>query len=40
MVKHRIPHDADLCDVLGDWVQSDNMRAQILVSNPAQLYGF
>jgi 2-pyrone-4,6-dicarboxylate lactonase len=40
MVKHRMPHDADLCDVFGDWVQDDSMRAQILVSNPAQLYGF
>lgn len=40
MVKHHMPHDADLCDVLGDWVQDKSLRAQILVSNAAQLYGF
>jgi 2-pyrone-4,6-dicarboxylate lactonase len=40
MVKHRMPHDTDLCDVFGDWVQDERLRKQILVSNPAQLYGF
>jgi 2-pyrone-4,6-dicarboxylate lactonase len=40
MVKHRMPHDADLCDVLGDWVPDAALREQILVSNPAQLYRF
>jgi 2-pyrone-4,6-dicarboxylate lactonase len=40
MVKHRMPHDADLCGVFGDWIQDDGLRQQILVSNPAQLYRF
>jgi 2-pyrone-4,6-dicarboxylate lactonase len=40
MVRHRMPHDADLCDVLGDWIQDARARQQILVSNPAQFYGF
>jgi len=40
MVRHRMPHDADLCDVFGDWVQDAGLRQKILVSNPAQFYGF
>jgi 2-pyrone-4,6-dicarboxylate lactonase len=35
-----MPNDADLCDVFGDWVQDAALSEQILVSNPAQLYGF
>jgi 2-pyrone-4,6-dicarboxylate lactonase len=40
MVKGVMPNDADLCDLLGDWVQDANLREKVLVSNPAQLYGF
>ena len=34
------PDDADLLDLLLDWVDDQNTRNRILVDNPAQLYGF
>lgn len=34
------PDDADLLDVLLDWVDDDTVRSRILVDNPAKLYGF
>ncbi len=34
------PDDAGLIDLLADWVDDDATRAQILVANPAALYGF
>jgi len=34
------PHDADLVDLLADWLVSDGLRQQICVANPARLYGF
>ncbi|MBU3625023.1 amidohydrolase family protein [Polynucleobacter sp. JS-Safj-400b-B2] len=40
MVKKQMPHDADLCDLLGTWVQDDTLRNSILVSNPCILYDF
>jgi 2-pyrone-4,6-dicarboxylate lactonase len=40
MVKGPMPNDADLCDLLGDWVHDTHLRNQVLVSNPEQLYGF
>jgi 2-pyrone-4,6-dicarboxylate lactonase len=40
MVKGGMPNDADLCDLLGDWVLDADLREQILVRNPAVLYGF
>jgi 2-pyrone-4,6-dicarboxylate lactonase len=40
MVKGSMPNDADLCDLLGDWVQDPTLREKILVHNPATLYGF
>ena len=40
MVKGVMPNDADLCDLLGDWVQDANLREKILVINPVLLYGF
>jgi 2-pyrone-4,6-dicarboxylate lactonase len=40
MVKGPMPNDADLCDLLGDWVQDPTLREKILVHNPATLYGF
>ena len=35
-----VPDDADLLDVLLDWVDDDAVRSRILVDNPAMLYGF
>ncbi|WP_114637264.1 amidohydrolase family protein [Polynucleobacter necessarius] len=40
MVKKQMPHDADLCDLLGAWVQDANLRKSILVDNPCILYDF
>jgi predicted TIM-barrel fold metal-dependent hydrolase len=39
MVKTAMPNDADLADLLLDWVP-EQLREQVLVSNPAKLYGF
>ena len=38
MVKKQMPHDADLCDLFGEWVQDENLRKSILVHNPCILY--
>lgn len=40
MVKKEMPHDADLCDLLGAWVQDAGLRNSILVDNPCILYDF
>jgi 2-pyrone-4,6-dicarboxylate lactonase len=40
MVKGPMPNDADLCDLLGDWIVDASLREKILVHNPAVLYGF
>jgi predicted TIM-barrel fold metal-dependent hydrolase len=40
MVKGPMPNDGDLCDLLGQWESDPLLRQQVLVSNPAQLYGF
>lgn len=40
MVKGRMPNDADLLNLCGDWVQDAALREQIWVSNPKRLYGF
>lgn len=40
MVKGAMPHDADLCDLLSSWVSDRELRQQVLVNNPAALYGF
>ena len=40
MVKKQMPHDADLCDLLGEWVQDESLRNAILVNNPCILYDF
>jgi 2-pyrone-4,6-dicarboxylate lactonase len=40
MVKGAMPNDADLCELLGDWVPDEALREKIWVHNPAQLYGF
>lgn len=40
MVKKQMPHDADLCDLLGAWVQDASLRNSILIDNPCILYDF
>jgi predicted TIM-barrel fold metal-dependent hydrolase len=40
MVKKHMPHDADLCDLLGDWASDESLRKAILVENPCMLYDF
>ena len=40
MVKSKMPNDGDLCDLLSSWVPDAGLRKQILVHNPAKLYGF
>lgn len=35
-----MPDDGDLFDLLCDWVPDGTVRKQILVDNPAKLYGF
>ncbi|MGZ5260621.1 MAG: amidohydrolase family protein, partial [Burkholderiales bacterium] len=38
--RHGLPDDAALLDVVLDWAPDENTRHRILVSNPAELYGF
>jgi predicted TIM-barrel fold metal-dependent hydrolase len=40
MVKKQMPNDADLCDLLGDWVSDPSLRNAILIDNPCMLYDF
>lgn len=40
MVKSAMPNDGDLCDLLSGWIPDAATREQVLVKNPAQLYGF
>lgn len=40
MVKGKMPNDGELADLLGAWVADDKLRHQVLVGNPARLYGF
>lgn len=35
-----MPNDGDLCDLLSDWISDPGLREQVLVHNPARLYGF
>jgi len=37
---HQMPNDGDLADMLSDWVPDAGKREQVLVANPARLYGF
>jgi len=39
MVKTAMPNDADLADLILEWVP-EKLREQVLVANPARLYGF
>jgi 2-pyrone-4,6-dicarboxylate lactonase len=40
MVRGAMPNDGDLADLLLDWVPDAGLREQVLVKNPAKLYGF
>lgn len=40
MVKTAMPNDGDLCDLLAGWIPDEAAREQVLVHNPAKLYGF
>jgi predicted TIM-barrel fold metal-dependent hydrolase len=40
MVKGTMPNDGALADLLLDWVPDAVLREQVLVANPAKLYGF
>ena len=35
-----LPNDAELLDLVADWVGSDASMKQVMVSNPCELYGF
>ena len=40
IIKTLMPNDGDLADLLSDWVPEARLREQVLVRNPARLYGF
>ena len=40
MVKGAMPNDGDLTDLLLEWIPDETLREQVLVANPAKLYGF
>lgn len=40
MVKSAMPNDGELCDLLSAWIPDAATREQVLVKNPAKLYGF
>jgi 2-pyrone-4,6-dicarboxylate lactonase len=40
MAKGKMPNDGDLADLLSDWIPDARLREQVLVHNPARLYGF
>jgi predicted TIM-barrel fold metal-dependent hydrolase len=40
MVKSAMPNDGDICDLLSSWIPDAATREQVLVKNPAKLYGF
>ena len=39
-VKGAMPNDGDLADLLLEWIPDARLREQVLVKNPAKLYGF
>lgn len=40
IAKTPMPNDGDLVDLFGAWIADPGLREQILVDNPARLYGF
>jgi len=40
MVKGAMPNDGDLADCLAAWAPDEKLREQVLVHNPARLYGY
>ena len=40
MNKGPMPNDGELADLLSAWIRDADLREQVLVRNPAQLYGF
>jgi len=40
MIKSAMPNDGDLADLLPSWIPDASLRDQVLVRNPARLYGF
>ena len=38
--RERMPADADLADILSQWVPDELTRRRVLVDNPSRLYGF
>jgi len=38
--KKNFPDEGKLLDLVADWTQDESLRKQILVTNPARLYGF
>ena len=40
MLKGDMPNDGALAEVLWDWIPDARLREQVLVKNPAMLYGF
>jgi 2-pyrone-4,6-dicarboxylate lactonase len=40
MQKNKMPNDADLLDLLDDWIPDKLIQKKVLVDNPAYLYGF
>jgi predicted TIM-barrel fold metal-dependent hydrolase len=40
MMKKPMPNDGDLGDLIADWLPDAGLRRQVLVDNPAELYGF
>jgi len=40
IIRTPMPNDGDLADLLSDWIPDARLREQVLVRNPARLYGF
>lgn len=40
MVKTAMPNDADLCDLVADWLPTTALQHQVLIQNPERLYDF
>ena len=40
MLKHEMPNDAELIEILPNWLPTEELRKKVLVDNPSRLYGF